>query len=169
MSILGNAVGCYSPIGKTFIIEDENGNQITGVVTEQEVIFTAGDNDVREGMVYAGDSGVSEGTKNIPAYRTIQGVCMVFDGDNFIIDEMFSYDMYDYTQLQCIIAPYASSMKNSVAADKIVLNNNVYLTNSSESISVVFKDTENKLINLNITNNSGQDYVIHYFMYREEV
>ena len=51
MSIIGNMAGCYSPMGKTFIIEDENGNEITGVVTEQEQIFTATDNDVREGLI----------------------------------------------------------------------------------------------------------------------
>lgn len=168
MSIVGNAVGCYSPIGKTFIIEDENGNEITGVVTEQEVIFTAGDNDVREGMVYAGDSGVSEGTKNIPAYRTERGFCVVFSGENFTIPYMFEYDQYDYTELQCIITEFNSDETNSVISDKIVLSDNVYATNSNNILSKVSKDVKTKSINLNLVNNTDKDYSIHYFTYRKE-
>lgn len=168
MSILGNAVGCYSPIGKTFIIEDESGNQITGVVTEQETVFTAGDNDVREGMVYAGDDGVSTGAKNIPAYRTERGHCLISDGDHFTVSAMSEYDQYDYTELQCIIAPYNSSIKGSVASDKIVLYDNVYSINSNTSLALVSKNIEDKSIDFNIINNSGRDYVIHYFTYRKE-
>jgi hypothetical protein len=62
MKIIGNMVGCYSPIGKTFIIEDESGNEIVGVVVDSEVIFTATDPDVISGKVYASDNGVSTGT-----------------------------------------------------------------------------------------------------------
>lgn len=63
--ICGNMVGSYSSIGKTFIIVDENGNELTGVVVDKEVIFTAEDNDVREGKVYASDEGVSIGTLKV--------------------------------------------------------------------------------------------------------
>ena len=75
--ISGNMVGSYSQMGKTFILMDENGNEITGVVVDQETVFTATDNDVREGFVYAGDSGVSTGTKNIPSYHTTEGFKLV--------------------------------------------------------------------------------------------
>lgn len=167
--IYGNAVGGGAAPLKTLILEDESGNELFGVVTGSEVIFTATDNDVREGMVYASDNGVSIGTNNIPAYRTEQGVCVIFDGDEFVIDEMFEYSMYDYTQLQCIIAPLNSVASASVASDKIVLFDNVYSMNSLVSLATVSKDANNKTINLNITNNSGKDYVIHYFTYREEV
>ena len=167
--ISGNMVGSYSQMGKTFILVDEEGKEITGVCVDNLVVFTAGDNDVREGMIYASGDGVSTGTKNIPAYRTEQGVCMIFDGDDFIIDDMSKYNMYDYTQLQCIIAPFKSSIRESVASDKIVLNDNVYLTNSTESLALVSKDENNQCISLNIVNNSGVDYVIYFFTYREEV
>lgn len=166
--ILGNATGGFG-FPKTYILTDENGNELTGVYVESKTIFTATDNDVREGKVYASDTGVSEGTKNIPAYRTTQGACVIFDGDAFVIEDMDKYNMYDYTQLQCIIAPFDSYAEQSVASDKIVLNNNVYSTNSSVSLSSLTKDSENKLIHFNIINNSGKDYVIHYFTYREEV
>lgn len=62
MKIVGNMVGCYSPIGKTFIIEDENGNEITGIVVEQETIFTATAADVVKGKVAGTDDGVVVGT-----------------------------------------------------------------------------------------------------------
>lgn len=63
--ISGNMVGAYSPIGKTFIIVDEDGNEIIGVVVEKETVFTAVDNDVRVGKVYASDNGVSVGTLEV--------------------------------------------------------------------------------------------------------
>lgn len=65
MSISGNMVGSYSAIGKTFILVDEDGNEITGVVVDKETVFTAKDNDVREGKVYASNDGVSVGTLQV--------------------------------------------------------------------------------------------------------
>ena len=65
MSISGNMVGSYSAIGKTFILVDEDGNEITGVVVDKQTIFTATDDDVREGKVYASNDGVSVGTLQI--------------------------------------------------------------------------------------------------------
>ena len=62
MKIVGNMVGCYSPMGKTFILVDDKGRELTGVVVEQETIFTAVDSDVMQGKVYASDHGVSTGT-----------------------------------------------------------------------------------------------------------
>lgn len=166
--ISGNMVGSYSQMGKTFILMDENGNEITGVVVDQEAMFTAGDNDVREGMIYASDSGVSTGTKNIPAYRTERGFCVVFSGENFTIPYMSEYNQYDYTELQCIITEFNSDETDSVISDKIVLGDHVYATNSNNILSTVSKDMQTKSINLNLVNNTGKDYSIHYFTYRKE-
>ena len=63
--IIGNMVGSYSSMGKTFIIEDEDGNEFVGVITDSKVIFTAVDSDVRAGKVYASDEGVSVGTLEV--------------------------------------------------------------------------------------------------------
>jgi hypothetical protein len=63
--IIGNMVGSYSSMGKTFIIEDKDGNEFVGVVVDSEVIFTAVDSDVRKGKVYASDEGVSIGTLEV--------------------------------------------------------------------------------------------------------
>jgi len=62
MKIVGNMVGCYSPMGKTFILEDENGNQVTGIVVDQETIFTATAADIVKGKVAGTDDGVVTGT-----------------------------------------------------------------------------------------------------------
>lgn len=62
--IAGNMVGGAAPI-KTFKIVDSDNNEYIGVVVGSEVIFTATDNDVLAGKVYAGDKGVSVGTLEI--------------------------------------------------------------------------------------------------------
>lgn len=62
MKIVGNMVGCYSPIGKTFILEDESGNEFTGIVVDQEVVFTATASDIVKGKVAGTDDGVIVGT-----------------------------------------------------------------------------------------------------------
>jgi gas vesicle protein len=63
--IYGNVVGGIIGYGKTFVLTDESGNELTGVIVDEEVIFTANDEDVRQGKVYAGDSGVSTGTLQV--------------------------------------------------------------------------------------------------------
>ena len=68
MAIFGNMIGGVAPL-KTVLLVDENGNEILGVAVDKEVIFTATDNDVKKGLVYAGDKGVSIGTRYIPLYN----------------------------------------------------------------------------------------------------
>jgi hypothetical protein len=161
--INGNMVGGGSGFGKTFIIEDVNGNEFTGVVVEKQEVFTATDNDVREGMVYASDSGVSTGTKNIPSYNTFEGTKLVTNGSEFII--YLSY--YEYTKLQAIICEYNTTLSDSVYSDKVVINDNVYNVQSTSSLSSVTIDKENKAIKLGITNTSGKPCLIRYFTYKE--
>ena len=163
MSISGNMVGSYSQIGKTFILVDEDGNEITGVVVDQETVFTAGDNDVREGMVYASDSGVSTGTKEIPPYHTTEGRRVVTNGSKFILP----IQNYDYTVLQAMICSYNTSLNNSVAVEKVVINDNIYDVQSTTSISVLQKDNENESIDFGITNTSGGMCLIRYITYKE--
>ena len=66
--IYGNLVGSYSQLGKTFIFEDSDGNEVTGVITEQMTILDVTDSDVRSGVIYAGDEGISVGTLEVPSY-----------------------------------------------------------------------------------------------------
>ena len=57
--ISGNMVGSYSSLGKTIIFEDEDGQEIVGIIVGSEVVFTASDSDVVKGKVYASNEGVS--------------------------------------------------------------------------------------------------------------
>lgn len=60
--INGNIVGyCAAPL-QTVILVDENGNEITGVVTDSEVILDVKDEDVKAGKTYVGNNGISTGT-----------------------------------------------------------------------------------------------------------
>ena len=165
-AIYGNAVGNTAPI-KTLKIVDADGNEFVGVVTDSEVLFTATDNDVREGIVYASSEGVSTGTKVIPTYHTQKGDKKISNGKEFKISFYDSLDLYDFTKLQVIICPYVDSIENSVQAEKVVIGETVYNVNSSEPISTVTKDHDNKTIKLGITNNSGKAYVLRYFTYKE--
>lgn len=164
MSIVGNMVGCYSPLGKTFVIEDENGNEVTGVVTDNKVVFTATDNDVREGSVYASDIGVSTGTKVIPVYHTSEGYQVAMEGTEIKITGVTDYE---YTKLQVLVCAFNSSASDSVATEKISVNNKVYATNSTIELADVTIDTENKAINLGISNEGTTPLIIRYFMYKE--
>lgn len=62
--ICGNIVGGKAPLN-TILFEDENGNQLMGVVTGSEVILTAGPEDVRKGKIFVSDSGISVGTLEV--------------------------------------------------------------------------------------------------------
>lgn len=166
LNVCGNASGGFG-FPKSLVIVDENGNEFTGVVTDEVKVFTATDNDVREGMVYASENGVSTGTKDIPAYRTTAGFCCIASGKPFSIP-LKMHDKYDYTKLQCIITPVNTSSSNSVAAEKVVINDAVYQVGSTEKISDVTKNETTKSIDLNIVNDTNLNYYIRYFTYREE-
>lgn len=60
--ICGNIVGGSSGFGKTFIIEDIDGNSYTGVVVEDRTVFDATPEDLALGKVAASDMGVIVGT-----------------------------------------------------------------------------------------------------------
>lgn len=167
MSIAGNMVGSYSQMGKTFILTDSDGNEITGVVVGQEQVFTAGDNDVREGLVYAGDSGVSTGTKEILEYRTTYSSRLILPGEKYSIP-LSDHNKYNYTKLQCLIAEFNSSFANSVQVVNFVIGDCLYALNSTEVVSNVSKNADDKSIDFNITNDTDKVYVIHYFTYKQE-
>lgn len=168
MSISGNLVGSYSSLGKTFILVDEEGNEITGVCVDNPVVFTAGDNDVREGMVYAGDYGVRTGTKDIPIYRTHAGIYMIMPGEDFSI-KLPNYEQYDYTVFQCMITLMDSTnVYNSVNTSMVVLNDGVYEVSSTNKLADISKNIATQCIDFNIRNDSDDCYIVHYFTYREE-
>ena len=62
MRIVGNMVGSYSSIGKTLVFEDEDGNEIVGVIVDQETIITATSADIVAGKTAATEEGIVVGT-----------------------------------------------------------------------------------------------------------
>ena len=134
--ILGNAIGAFG-FPKTYILNDENGNELIGVYVESETVFTATDNDVREGMVYASDSGVSTGTKDIPIYRTNAGAWMVYPGEAFSVS-LPKYNQYDYTVFQCMVSLIdMNDINNSVSTGIISIKDGVYEVNSTTKLADV--------------------------------
>ena len=115
--IYGNATGGFG-MPKLIELTDENGNTLIGTVTDSAISLDATRDDVKIGKTFASSEGILEG-KNTITYRTRMGYRIIQPGENFSIP-MSDYNQYDYTQLQCIIAPYNTSFADSVAADKIV-------------------------------------------------
>lgn len=164
--IVGKMAGCYSPLGKTFILTDGDGNEITGVVTDQEKVFDARPVDVRINKNFVSNEGAQTGENTI-TYRTEQGYWLIRPNQNFSLP-LSEYNQYNYTELQCMFAPFNTNFEDSVAVDKIVLKDGVFAVNSTEKISSVVKDDIAKSINFNITNNSENIYLIYYFTYCQE-
>lgn len=164
--IYGNMVGGASQV-KTYLLEFEDGSTIPAVMVDSETVLTATENDIREGYVAVTDSGVTTGTKFIPPYFTSVGARSVRAGDDFAVT-LDDRNAYDYTAFQAIICPFSVSVAKSVAADKVVIGDDVYPVNSTTSISTLVKDQENRSINLGIVNDSGTRYVLRYFTYKEE-
>lgn len=159
--ILGNATGGFG-FPKTYIITDSNGNELTGVYVESETIFTATDNDVREGMVYAGDAGVSTGQKNIPSYHTRYGHKVVLANTEIAI----SVPEYDYTNLFVTIATYDTNLYQSLSTTYVALDGGMYAVGNPTKISDITIDTTNEKINLGIV--SSEKAVVRYLVTREE-
>lgn len=159
--INGNAVGGTSPI-KTVQLVDENGNEVLGVVVGQETVFTATDNDVREGLVYASDKGVSTGTKIIPAYYARCGRKFVLAGNEATI----TIPEYDYDNLIVTISTYDLSALESVLTTYVSVDDAMYLAGNNTKVSDIEIDVENRQINLGIIVNEKS--VLRYFVIKEE-
>lgn len=167
MGVYGNATGGFG-MPKMIEIVDENGNSLIGVVTKSEITLNVTDNDVRENVTYAGNNGISMGTKFIPPYYTSKGMKIIKAGKEFEL-VLNIRDAYDYTSMQCIICKYNTSLSNSVYSDKVVIENNLYAVNSTDVISVLSKDVENKSVKFGIINESDVSYIVRYFTYKEEL
>ena len=166
MAIYGNVVGGVSPF-KTLILEDPSGIEITGVVTENEQILDAGPKDIMLGKTACTSDGITVGEREFLSYRTTQGVRSINPGEYCSI-YLPDYDQYNYTQLQCMIAPFNTSFDDSFAVEKVVIKNGVYATGSTNKIADVTKNLETKSIDLNIINTLSTPILIYFFTYKEE-
>lgn len=160
---LTDKAGNYIP--KSYIFVDEEGNEVAGTLVEQETVFDATENDVRAGKVFATNTGVKVGTKVIPACHTSEGKKFIQSGKTYTIT--FGDELFDFTKFQAIICPFNSSLANSVAAEKVAIDEGVYEANSTELLATITRDSENKSINLGITNDSESLYVLRYITYKE--
>lgn len=159
--ILGNSVGAFG-FPKTYVLIDENGTEYTATYVESETIFTATDNDVREGFVYAGDSGVSTGSKTIPNYHTTYGYRFATAGSEVSI----SVPEFDYSNLFVTITTYDSSVNESLLTTYVAIDNGMYAVGNVTKISDITIDTINEKINLGIT--VAEKSVVRYLVTREE-
>ena len=154
-------------IPKSYIFVDDNGNEVAGALVSQETVFDATENDVREGKVFASEIGVKTGTKFIPSYVVGEGYALIPNGSDFAIKTLQTQERYNFTKMQAIICPYSESISDSVSAEKVCIGENVYAVNSTEAISAITRDSNNKSIDLGFTNDSGSLYLLRYFTYKE--
>lgn len=161
------ALGGVTPEADIYMLVSEDGTEeVAAVVVDEEVIFTATENDIREGTVAATSKGVTTGTKVIPSYHVTEGYELIPSGSRFSV-MISALNKYDFTKLQAIICPYVGSIAGSVAAEKVAIDEGVYIVNSTELIAKVTKDDQNKSINFGITNDSASRYLLRYFTYKE--
>lgn len=152
--------------GKTYILRDEAGTEMVATVVGEETLFTATANDIREGMVAATDEGVTTGTKVIPSYHTTEGYAIATVGQSLTLSFVDS-GLYDYTKLQVIICPFNTTVEASVAAEKVVINDKIYVVQSTESIGSITKNHDTEQIEFGITNDGTVPWIIRYFTYKE--
>ena len=166
--IYGNAVGGAGRLGKTVVIQDENGHEFVGVVTDSEVVFDATPNDIRIGKVAATGDGVTVGEKVIPSYQTMEGVQLIPAEREFKITSLSDNDMYNFTKLQALACLYNTNTANSVETVAVGINRNVYPVSSTTAVSEITIDHENKAICFGVMNTYEKPCVIRYFTYKEE-
>lgn len=151
-----------------YMLVDEDGKEVPAVFMEEGTVFTATANDIRLGYVAATESGVTTGTKDIPIYRTNEGVVAIPNGSEYSI-RLPQHDAYDFTKLQAIICAFNTSLVNSVSAEQISVNGQVYAVKSTSKLSDVVINHTNKSIDLGVTNKTGSPRVLRYFTYKEEL
>lgn len=156
---------CFEEAQNVYLLVTEDSEEFVQLNGQEEVYLTATANDIRLGKTAVTEKGVTTGEKDIPSYHTAQGVKAIRPNTMFILS--FDDNTYDYTKLQAMTAPFNESLSKSVAVDRVVIEDSVYEVGSTESISTVIKDDENKSIDFGIMNGDSPS-VIRYFTYREE-
>lgn len=156
---------CFSESQTVYVIVTEDGKKYAQLNSQEIVELTATANDIRLGTTAVTEDGVITGEKDIPSYHTKQSARFVRANSPFVLP--FFDQQYDYTELQAMTAPFNESTSKSVAVDRVVIENSVYLPGTTEPISTVTKDDANKSINFGIMNGDTPS-VIRYFTYREE-
>lgn len=163
--IYGNCVGGIG-LERTYILVDEKGNEVAATLVDNETSFDATANDIRQGKVAATNSGVTVGTKEIPAYNTSQGRRTIKPGASLVIP-MYS-DKCQFTKFQAIICLYNTAVSDSLAAQLVAIEDKLYEVGSTAELATITVDVENQSINLGITNDGDTSLVIRYMTIKEE-
>lgn len=149
-----------------YILVTDDGTEIPAVVVSEETVFDATADDIRLGKIAATDSGVTVGEKVIPGYLAHDGIKIIRPNAKFEI-QLSQNDQYDYTLLDCIICNFNTNASNSVAADKVVINDAVYPVQSTTAICTVTKNHESQTIDLGFTNETGKNQILRYITFKE--
>lgn len=166
MAIYGNPVG-GALNAKTFMLEVNGGKtEIAATVVGEKQTFNATANDVRKGMTFASNRGVEIGQKEIPAYETRMSYLQIKPNEAFSIP-LSDKDRYAYTKFQCIIVSSSSDYDNNVTTKYISINDKLFSSETSNFVSDITQNATTKSIDLNITNDSTDTYVIIYVTYKE--
>lgn len=150
----------------TFILVDKDGNEYPATFLESAPVFTATANDIRKGVTAITAEGLTVGTKEIPTYRAVEGYSVIKSGNSMNIS-LFS-DMCEYTTLQAIVCGYNTNFRDSVSAEKVVIDNNVYEVGSTVSLASVTVDAGSQTIKLGITNDNASNSIIRYMIIKED-
>lgn len=151
---------------QTYILVDAEGNEIPAVLVDEPVTLTATANDIRKGLVAVTSDGVVTGLKTIPPHYTTEGYKIIPSGSEIAITDL---DTFEYTKLIAIVCGWNTTLNNSVSAEKVSINDNVYSVGSTESLSNVTIDSNTKSIKLGITNDKNSFVVLRYMTYKEEL
>lgn len=151
----------------TYILVDENGNEVPAVLVDEPVMLTANaTTDIRKGMTAVTDEGVVTGEKEIPAYYVTEGSRLIPAGSSFYVT--IRNGRYAYTKLQALFCKFGSGMSTSVCTDRVAIGSSVYPVNSTDVLASVTVNPDTEAIVFGVTNDSGAPYVIRYFTYKEE-
>lgn len=148
---------------KSFIIADNEGNEVSAVLVDDEVVVTATAGDIRKGKTALSYDGLVVGTCEDFTCYFAEGYVTIPNGERFVIP----HEYYDYDNFQAVVCRFNTNVANSVGVIKVALNNSVYDVQSTEPISAIVKDDVNKCIDLGIVNDTGNTCIIRYFIHKE--
>lgn len=149
-----------------YILRDSKGNERVGVLVDVETVLDATPNDIRKGVTAVTEKGITVGEKVIPGCLAHEGVKIIRPGKKFEV-YLPESNQYDYNLLQCLICDFKTSIDNSVATNKVVVGDDVYEVQSTDSISVVVRNHDAKSIDLGIINETDVPQVLRFFTYKE--
>ena len=162
----GGSGGTDDPNDPVIVLVDEHGNEMVATLVDEEVIFDATANDIREGKTAVTETGITIGTKEIPGYITTEGYRVIQPGEKVSIK--LAKNRCEFTKLLAMICKYNTSVFDSVAAEMVVINDCIYAANSTELFGTVTVDAENGIIDFGFINEEDVPYVVRFITLKEE-